>query len=190
MSNIPTPTKEIIEKYLKKWDNLDEHYVWQESSLNKLFYKDYKKNTDLNEILVKCCCLNDFYSTNIFSVYSVAKQIYKLNIDERLKKGDISLVDEIANVQIAGKNKNFYSFATKYCCYHNPDKFPIYDSFVDDMLWHFQKKDKFSDFKRIQLRDYKIFNQVIYDFRKYYGLEKFGIRDIDKYLWIAGKEYF
>ena len=64
---IPRPNKNIIKEYLVKWDNLEDHYIWQESSLDKLFHKDYKYNTDLNEILIKCSCLNDFYSTNIFN---------------------------------------------------------------------------------------------------------------------------
>ena len=189
MIKIPTPSKEIIEEYLEKWKHLEEHYIWQESSLDKLFHNVYKNNTDLNEILIKCSTLNDFYSTNIFSVYSVAKKIYELNIDERLKKGDVTLISDIANIEISGKKKNFYSFASKYCSYHNSNDYPIYDYFVDSMLWYFQKKDKFSDFKRVQLKDYKIFKKVIVDFKEYYNLKEYSFRDIDKYLWIAGKEY-
>ena len=112
-----------------------------------------------------------------------------MNIDERLKKGDVTLVSDIANIEISGKKKNFYSFATKYCSYHNFNEYPIYDYFVDSMLWYFQKKDKFSDFKRVQLKDYKIFKKVIVDFKEYYNIKKYSFRDIDKYLWIAGKEY-
>ena len=36
--NIPTPSVDEVEKYLKKWDSL-ENYVLQEDSLNKLFYE-------------------------------------------------------------------------------------------------------------------------------------------------------
>ena len=190
MIDIPRPNKSVIEEYLIKWDNLEEHYIWQEKSLDKLFHNDYKYNTDLKEILIKCSCLNDFYSTNIFSIYSVAKNIYNLNIDERLNNGDVSLVNDISKVEISGVNKTFYSFASKYCAHHNSDKFAIYDQFVDKMLWYFQKEDKFSDFKRKDLKDYNIFIKVLSDFKKYYDIEKYSLRDIDKYLWIAGKEYF
>lgn len=190
MINIPRPNKSVIEEYLIKWDNLEEHYIWQEKSLDKLFHNDYKYNTDLKEILIKCSCLNDFYSTNIFSIYSVAKNIYNLNIDERLNNGDASLVNDISKVEISGVNKTFYSFASKYCAHHNSDKFAIYDQFVDKMLWYFQKEDNFSDFKRKDLKDYNIFIKVLSDFKKYYDIEKYSLRDIDKFLWIAGKEYF
>lgn len=187
---VPRPNKEIIKEYLNKWDNLEDHYIWQESSLDKLFHKDYKKNNDLNEILIKCSCLNDFYSTNIFLIYPVAKKIYDLNIDKRLKAGDTTLVDDIARVEIGGKEKYFYSFASKYCSHHNAIEFPIYDYFVEKMLCYFQKLDKFSNFKKDDLRDYTKFRNALYDFKKFYDIDEFNLRDIDKYLWIAGKEYF
>lgn len=188
--NIPIPNKKIIEDYLIKWDNLEDHYIWQESSLDKLFHKDYKKNDDLNEVLIKCSCLNDFYSTNIFLIYPVAKKIFDLNIDKRLKQGDASLVNDIAHVTINGKDKVFYSFASKYCSHHNAIEFPIYDYFVDKMIMYFQKKDNFSNFKKADLKDYVKFKNILIDFKKYYNIDEYNLRDIDKYLWIAGKEYF
>lgn len=190
MIDIPRPNKKIIEDYLTKWDNLEDHYIWQESSLDKLFHEDYKNNTDLNEILIKCSCLNDFYSTNIFLIYPVAKNIYDLNIDKRLEEGDASLVNDIAHVSINGVEKTFYSFASKYCSHHNSIKFPIYDYFVDRMLWYFQKYDKFSDFSKDDLKDYVKFRNILNDFKKFYNIDEYNLRDIDKYLWIAGKEYF
>lgn len=190
MINIPRPNKKIIEEYLIKWDNLEDHYIWQESSLDKLFHKDYKYNTDLNEILIKCSCLNDFYSTNIFLIYPVAKNIYDLKIDKRLKDGDPSLVNDIARVTISGKEKVFYSFASKYCSHHNNIEFPIYDYFVDRMLMYFKSKDKFAKFTKDDLKDYVKFKDILIRFKKFYNIDEYNLRDIDKYLWIAGKEYF
>lgn len=189
MINIPSPNKKTIENYLIKWDNLEEHYIWQEKSLYKLFHEDYKNNTDLNEILIKCSCLNDFYSTNIFSIFSVAKNIYNLKIDKRLNDNDPSLVNDIAHVKINGVDKTFYSFASKYCSHHN-DEFPIYDYFVDKMLVYFKNKDKFAKFKKDDLKDYVKFKNILIEFKKFYDIEEYSLRDIDKYLWIAGKEYF
>ena len=189
MIDIPSPNKKIIDKYLNKWEHLEDHYIWQEKSLFKLFHEDYKNNNDLKEILIKCSCLNDFYSTNIFSIYDVANNIYKLNIDERLRCNDPSLVNDIANVKIKGVKKTFYSFASKYCSHHN-DEFPIYDYFVDRMLVYFKTKDKFAKFKRDDLKDYVKFKNILLEFKKFYNIEEYSLRDIDKYLWIAGKEYF
>ena len=99
MIEIPKPNKKEVIKYLNLWDSL-ENYVLQESSLDKLFFKTYPENKDINDILIKASSLNDFYSTNIFSIFPVAKHILELNIDERLKNGDESLVNDIAKVTI------------------------------------------------------------------------------------------
>ena len=189
MVNIPKPSKIEVEKYLNLWDSL-ENYVLQENSLNKLFFETYPSNTDINDILIKVSSLNDFYSTNIFSVFPVAKHILELKIDDRLKNGDESLVDDIANLTISGKEKHFYSFATKYCSHHFPLIYPIYDSYVEKILVYFQKKDSFSSFKREELKNYSTFKNVLNDFKKFYGIDEYNLKDIDRYLWQLGKEFF
>lgn len=189
MIKLPTPSVSEVEKYLTKW-NLLENYVLQENSLDKLFFNTYPYNNDINDILIKCSSLNDFYSTNIFSIFTVAKHILNLNIDERLQKKDLSLVNDIAKLSINGKDKNFYSFATKYCSHHMPTVYPIYDSFVEKVLLYFKKQDKFMDFRKEDLKVYDKFIEVLIAFRKFYQIETFSLKDIDRYLWQLGKEYF
>ena len=189
MINISKPSKKEVEKYLKLWDSL-ENYVLQENSLNKLFYKTYPKNTDIDDILIKASSLNDFYSTNIFSIFNVAKHIKELNIDERLANKDETLVNELAKVKINDKEKNFYSFATKYCSHHDPINYPIYDSYVEKILMHFKKIDNFSNFKRDDLKEYPKFKKILIEFKKYYDIDDYNLKDIDKYLWQLGKEYY
>ena len=186
---LPKPCKEEVKKYLEKWDSL-ENYVLQENALDKLFFKTYPENNDIDDILIKASSLNDFYSTNIFSIFSVAKHIWSLKIDERLKSNDETLVNDIANVNINGKNKNFYSFATKYCSHHNPINFPIYDSYVEKVLWYFKKKDSFTDFKKENLKEYSKFKKVLISFKKFYDIDEYNLKDIDRYIWQLGKEYF
>lgn len=186
---IPTPCKKEVQKYLDLWDSL-ENYVLQENSLYKLFNKTYPKNTDIDDILIKASSLNDFYSTNIFSIFPVAKHILELDIDERLKNGDTSLVNDIADVTISGVKKHFYSFATKYCSHHNSDAFPIYDDFVKKVLLYFKSKDKFDVFTADDLKDYSKFKNILISFKKYYDIDNYSLKDIDRYLWQLGKEYF
>lgn len=148
------------------------------------------KEEDIIDILLKSSALNNFYSTNIFSIYPVAKHITSLGIDARLKVGDVTLVREIQYVTISDVQKNFYSFATKYCSHHNPLDFPIYDSFVDAVLRYFRDRDGFSEFQDGDLKDYVLFKSILMDFRNFYGLEKFTLKQIDQYVWQLGKEYF
>ena len=106
MVDVPTPCEQEVEKYLKQWDSL-ENYVLQERALDKLFFETYPQNKDIRDILIKASALNDFYSTNIFKIFPVAKHILNLNIDERLRSGDTTLVDDIAKVNINGIDKIF-----------------------------------------------------------------------------------
>lgn len=189
MMKIPNPSKGEVKKYLQKWDSLD-NYVLQESSLDKLFLKTYPNNTDINDILIKASSLNDFYSTNIFSIFSVAKHILELNIDERLKAGDETLVNDIAKIIINNKNKNFYSFASKYCSHHYPTEYPIYDNNVEKVLLYFKKRDKFDDFTKEDLKNYKTFKKILITFKNFYKIDEYDLKEIDKYIWQLGKEYF
>lgn len=186
---IPNPCVEELEKYLIKWDNL-ENYHLQENALNKLFHQLCPNNNNIEDVLLKCATLNDFYSTNIFSIYPVSKHITKLKIDSRLQNGDVTLVSDIQKVNINGRVRNFYSFATKYCSHHNSEDFPIFDSFVEQILYYFQKEHGFSDFKLAELKDYNVFKKALIDFRLYYGLSNYSLKQIDQYIWQLGKEYF
>jgi hypothetical protein len=186
---IPHPTNEQVEFYLNQWKTLP-NYVMQESSLSKLFQRTYPLNVDIDDILVKVCALNDFYSTYILSPYSVAQHIIELKIDDRLQNGDTRLVNEIALNKINGKTWNFYSFATKYCSHHKPEDYPICDKYVQKILIYFRNKDKFSSFTQEDMTIYEKFKNIIFQFREYYNLEKYNLKELDRYLWQSGKEYF
>lgn len=183
------PSIEQVEFYLRAWDE-QENYVLQEHALDKLFFETYPNNTDINDILIKASSLNDFYSTNIFSIFTVAKHILELDIDNRLQAGDASLVDDIADMTISGKKKRFYSFASKYCSHHKSTLFPIYDSFVDMVLRHFRKADGFSSFADDELKNYPRFIEILNEFQRFYGLDGVNKKDLDRYLWQLGKHYF
>lgn len=186
---IPKPSIKEVEKYLNKWDSL-ENYVLQENSLNKLFFDLIPNNKCIEDILIKASTLNDFYSTNIFSIYPVAKHILELDIDDRLCRNDPKLVNEIAKVVINGRQKIFYSFATKYCSHHSPKEYPIYDSFVEKVLVYFKQKDNFSSFKKEDLKDYEKYKNILIEFSKFYGIDCYSLKDLDRYLWQLGKDYF
>ena len=184
------PSPDEVQKYLLKWDNLGS-YVVQEEALDDLFMKTYPNNTDIKQVIIKVSALNDFYSTNIFKVFNVSKHIIDLNIDERLAINDVTLVNDIAKVQVSDdKCVNFYSFATKYCSRHKPNEYPIFDSFVEKLLKYFRNVDKRLIFHNDDLKDYQKYKSILLDFQKNYGLEDFNLKQIDKYLWQLGKEKF
>ena len=178
-----------VKRYLEKWQTL-ENYRLQEDALNKLFVELCPKNDNISDILLKVAALNDFYSTNIFSVFSVAQRIIELDVDKRLDEEDVNLLNEIQKVIISDKEKHFYSFASKYCSHHRPESYPIYDSYVDQVLRYFRNRDKFYKFKNGDLKEYSVFKRVLAEFQKFYDLQQFSLKEIDRYLWLFGKEYF
>lgn len=189
MSEPLTPTPELLSEYLAKWKQL-KNYRLQEASLGLLFHSLCPENKKIEHILLKVSALNDFYSTNIFDTYSVAEHIHTKDIDGRLRTDDYSLVNDIAQISIKNKTKNFYSFASKYCSHHKPTSYPIFDSFVEKMLLHFKSVDNFDSFDKVDLRSYGRFIKVIRNFQSFYKLDKFTLREIDIFLWLAGKDWF
>jgi len=122
---------------------------------------------------------------------TMASHILGLNVDDRLKKSDETLVMDIARVTFPnGQVRNFYSFATKYCSRHKPADYPIYDSYVDSVLRYFRDVDGFYEFKSQDLKDYPLFRRIVSEFRDFYGLGEYDFKKIDMYLRRLGKEKF
>lgn len=186
---LPEPSVEQVEYYLSQWDSLEDYHL-QEDALDRLFFTLCPDNKNISDILLKVSVLNDFYSTNIFKVYPVAKHILALHIDERLQRGDVTLVDDIKAVNISGKTLSFYSFATNYCSHHKPLDYPIYDSYVDEVLRYYRKADRFASFQNGDLKEYACFKAILEEFRSFYHLERYNLKELDKYLWQVGKKYF
>ncbi len=193
MKIIENPTNQLLDKYIEKFNN-DIRYKLADNAINNLF-SAFPNNKKIEDIILKISVVNDLYSTNIYGTFKLAEHILKLDIDEQLRNGNPKLVNEIAKGHGIRTKKhnteiNFYSFATKYCNWHNQDNYAIYDSFVDKILMAYKQKDKFSDFKQIDLKDFKKFKKIIKDFSAFYKLTKHNLKEIDKFLWIYGKEKF
>ena len=177
------PSVNLVNEYLERWNREQEdNFVLKERSLKKLFGKTYPTNANMDDVLIKVSSLDNMYNTMISSphIVLVANRIFKLNIDQRLANRDLYLVNDIADNE---ETKEYYSFAAKYCSFHSPDYYPMYDSHVNCMLWHF--KDEFCDFQRNKLKCYPKFHEVLMKFIEHYQLEQFDLKQIDHYLWQA-----
>ncbi|MFG1917080.1 hypothetical protein [Micromonospora sp. NPDC048898] len=187
---VPTPSPDQVRRYLARWREGDNEKI--DAALRTAFVT-MPKNIDVGQVGVKIAALNGLYSTNIFAVVQVARHIVSLNIDAALAEdaADPALIEKIANVEIRGKRRRNYSFATKYCNFHRPDVYPIYDSLVVGILNALLKQgEAFDTLTRGEHwgTDYAIWHRSIRRFREHYGLGEFSIRDIDKYLWTFAKE--
>ena len=151
----------------------------------------YPQNKEFNEIFCKVVVLNSLYFTKILDTYKMSKYILSKNIDDKLNRGDLTVVDDIRTGHHIGKGsgRNFYSFATKYAHWHNPEAFSVYDSFVKKLLWDLNKTENFHDkFTQVSTeRDYTLYNQIIDSFLTQFQFDGFKYRKIDKALWIYAK---
>ena len=200
ITEIEEPSVSVVEKFYDRWKTNSSYsrYISQEKYLEKLFKND-DTNGDIDMIFAKVCALNTCYSTRILAPVEVATRIMELikskenGLYKRLTERDPTLVYDIANgsdLNNLGNPRNCYSFATKYCYHQNNKKdFPIYDKFVKMSLNYFQMEYEFYDKPQLKMGNYKSFKKIIGDFQKRFGLEKCTTEQVDKYLWILGKDY-
>ena len=167
-------------------------YAIQYLSLQLLFQKQWAggNNTRTDVVYLKASTLNLYYSTNIVAMHPMAVGISRIhNIDQRLQSGDPTLVNDIATI-IPRHN---YSFATKYCACHNPIAYPIYDNIVADFFCEIIRKGHLHCFqtqkkmKEKMKADYSFYKAIYTAFMQQYNLTSLTYRDVDWYIWTAGK---
>jgi hypothetical protein len=177
------PTVNDVREKIAEFNRENEQVEWL---LTELFAK-YHKNTDYDAVLVKTKVLNLLYNTAILAIGAVARPIVALSgLDTLLAAESPDAVGLIANVSIQEKKYWFFSFATKYCSWHNPTAYPIFDKNVYACLRFYRKQDRFAKFALKDLWDYSAFLGVVTEFRRFYGLEQFNFKELDKFLYQHG----
>jgi hypothetical protein len=182
-----------------------------ERALAELF-RQYPTNDDEAHVLLKVVALNRLYSTNILGVRDVARHIYghAQEVDGALKGDPPSpeAVDQIVELTIRATGRRFWSFATKYCSWHRPESYPIWDSRVAQYLRSlkgsdFTRPDNWTDYPQFadygggaaagrwrpdNWTQYREFAVLMNRFRDFYNLRSFTFKEIDKFLWLSGEE--
>lgn len=144
--------------YIISGDNdfFDDDVVKNDEEIMRKFLKANPLNTDNNIVIQKIRLIDLMNSTqlqmNNKKEYNnkntriekvLAEQIINMNFDERIKKGEPKLVDDIAKAanDVDHEFKILYSFASKYCYYHQTyaldtpkNDYPIYDSVLRKVL--------------------------------------------------------
>lgn len=181
--HIPKPTEEYIERLLKECR--DDHFPQTDPALSKVF-KIFPKNNDFHEVLVKVVLLNKLYNAYIFDPYPVAKHITNLSIDTALSVGSTSIIGKIAKVRFSHRERYLYSFATKYCSWHFPEKFFMYDNFVDRVIWEYKRRFEFNNFFRYELKEYERYHEILLSFIDFFKLGNISKKKLDEFLWLEG----
>lgn len=180
-----SPSGNLVDLYYHMFET-DDRYALGDRALLRLV-ELMPTNTCLEEILIKTCAINSLYSTQVYATVEMAKHIHSLRIDGLLRVSDPEAVTKISKLEVKGKIRNCYSFASKYCSWHDQDNYPIFDTFVQSILLAYQEHYRFSDFQPEDLRAYNNFKRVIQDFRRFFGLEAYSVKRLDKFLWLYSK---
>jgi hypothetical protein len=128
--------------------------------------------------------LNELYKTRVrdIDVKALAHHIAGLGVDTLLAAGSPKAADLIMHCPGV---KQYFSFASKYCSWHNPSAYPNYDSNVDDCLWWYRIHDNFTTYCRDKY-DYVEFLRIVSSFRTFYGVGAFTFKQLDKFLLAQG----
>jgi hypothetical protein len=179
---LPRPNVELVEAECKAFDL--ENWLAEEA-LGQL-RAQFPLNTDIRHVLLKVLVLNKLYGTMIrdIEVETVAKHIVGLGIDPLLAQGSlqaVTLITDCPNV------RQYLSFASKFCSWHNPTAYPIYDGNVRECLSSYQKQDSFAQFRNKEDLYYyqKLFDAVL-AFSSHYGLNSLTFKQLDKFMYRVG----
>ena len=178
---LATPTVELVRAECDAFDREDELI---EEALKQL-RAQFPCNTETSHVLLKVLVLNQLYNTRVLDkdIEPLARHIAGFAIDPLLSKGSLVAVDRITDCPPL---KKYLSFASKFCSWHNPTAYTIYDGNARACLWAYQKQDKFAKFHQQDLWVYRKFCAAVVSFGSHNGLGCFDLRQLDKFLFRAG----
>lgn len=194
MNNIVLRSKDLHEAHN---DVLSNDKYGKEYRLIEDVLKKYPNNKTIEDVACKIAVIDFTNSTNLrlyknkINLYTLAEIITSIDFDARVAKGDVSLVSDI----ISRCPVKLYSFASKYCCYHNTflynrDDYSIYDSVVEKHLPEYAT-EKLPASKWRKNFNYETFNQYIGDLLDEYDItaatEPQRRRLFDHYVWYKNR---
>ena len=181
---LPTPTPDRVEQECRQFDSEPWNISGEEAL--RLLREHFPENKQVSHVLLKVLVLNKLYSTRVndVDVLPLAEHIVRLDLDPQLDQGVLAAVGRIYTCD---NLRMYYSFATKFCSWHNPKAYPIYDRYADECLWAYKKQDGFAKFQHQNVGYYEEFVAIVSAFRTHYGLDRFTFREIDKFLWRSGE---
>lgn len=187
-----TKFEESLKKYLAIFVDQEMYFV---SDLRNLeLFEKTPLNTNADDIRTKISAINDDEIRKQTLMEDMTTHIHNLKIDDRLKRGDLTLVEDIANITSHGKSYNLLHFASVYCNYHKPDVYPIYSE--QHFAFYQQYVKTFAlPLDPEKLHTYPVFSEALNDLltrtnlkgkMNYLHVRKFGWLYMEKVLEEAG----
>ena len=196
----PISIADITAKLLEETHNqvMATQNYGREDDLIRTCIRQFPTNTDKTVVAMKIGLIDITNSTNIsrykhsISVAELAERIARItDLDERIRQGDPQAVVEIAR---CGGKINLFSFASKYCCYHNlhrdgRDDYSIFDSVLKRALplyFHDISANRIEKWRR--KCQYKEYNDYIAEKLDALGIHiAFRRRKFDHFVWYRNR---
>lgn len=187
-----TFTNNDLEKYNKEVE-IDKIYGEEFKIIEKVI-KDYPYNNDRTIIALKIALIDITNSTNInkyksfITLNELVNVIYNIkDFDKKLSEGKHDLIEKIAK---SNGKINLFSFATKYCCYHNTifykrDDYSIYDSVLKEHLPEYVENLSKNRVEQWRInKDYESYHNCITEILERNKITlKNKRRKFDRYIW-------
>lgn len=189
-------TNESIEEASRLVEETDNYGA--ENKLITRCLQRFPKNTDPDIVAMKIGLIDITNSTHL-SLHKSKINMNELchiiaeidNIDSRIAEGDPEVVNEIAH---SNGNINLFSFASKYCCYHNRNLYGRDDySILDRVLKEYLPR-YFDDITQSQIQrwqdecNYKEYNDYITQKLNDLGITvEYRKRKFDHFVWYKNR---
>ena len=160
----------------------------------------HQSNSDHDAVIHKILLIDYTNSTNLrlyrkkgTSVFSLADQIvsHARELDQMIQSGAPEAVRLIAGFGTV----NLFSFATKYCCYHNTlcygrDDYSIYDNIVADVIPGYLDVKRFYISRCRVEQNYLEYKRIVDTLITVHGLQSVPQirRKMDHFLWYSNKD--
>lgn len=184
------PTQKNIDTALELYNKL-QNWRLADETIRKYVEADHKENKDISIITTKVVLINSLYYTFVLSPLEMAKHIQKIaekkQLDYLISTGDPMAVELISQAKISKRKIRFLSFASKYCHFHNPSKYSMFDKYVCNLLKKINGKEQTLGINNKNLTKYPVFHAAIVNLKEKVNLKNDFI-EMDRYLWLCGQK--
>jgi len=180
-----TPRSAVTPDQIAAADTIHDHHMpgWSTTDRALTLLAESVPGLDPDAVTLKAAAVDRLYYTRHYRLGDAIERIVEVlgpepagptTVDEA-----IALVEAIAPIEVGGKDRWHWSFASKFGHWFLHDSLPIYDRWAIRAVAH--------HFGRIrwQTTAYRDFAEHVYALRDASGLEC-TTRETDRYLWLSG----
>lgn len=177
-----TKFETTLKKYLDIFAGQEMYFV--NDLRNMELFSKTQGNSNAEDVRTKVSVLNDTDIRTGSLEEDMINHIVKLNIDDRLKRNDLNVVEDIAHLAVHGQKHHVLHFASVYCNFHKPDVFPIYSEQYHDFYKKYIVEYKLP-LDPEKLKTYDVFSKALNDLVERLGLTgKMNYLQLRKFAWL------